>query len=156
MLKKYLQIMGLSSVPQMKELREKFLQKCFDCHPDKGGTDDQFQELLEAKNAISQFILDNIPEDLVDNDEALARRESAEVNIVKFNKICISIKFPSKYSEIYDICLQRRYAEPIDKSDAFNGKKYTVSEEIFITNIINLKKHSVPSLFRERAIYLNL
>ena len=66
--------MGLSKVPQMRELRERFIQLCLDCHPDKGGSDKKFQDLLEARDQISKFIIDNVPVDKGDLVETLGGR----------------------------------------------------------------------------------
>ena len=74
MLKKYLQLMGFNQIPQMKELRKRFLQLSVECHPDKGGSDKKFQELLDAHNFISKFIIENVPADLNDNEKTIARK----------------------------------------------------------------------------------
>ena len=48
-------------VPKMKQLRQRFLKLCIDLHPDKGGPTDKFQELPDAKNIVSNYILTHAP-----------------------------------------------------------------------------------------------
>ena len=73
-LKESLQILDFDDVPSMAELRTRFLKLCIERHPDKGGAKDKFQKLLEAKQVISEFISNHVPEDETDSQEVVARR----------------------------------------------------------------------------------
>ena len=134
MMRRHLQILDFSRVPQMRELRERFIQLCFDSHPDKGGSDKKFQELLEAKDQVSKFILQNVPENADDKAEVIARKESSEVSIIRVNKSSVTVKYPSNYAVLYERCLENRYGSPIDNSTLSNGKKYSLSDGIFVAN----------------------
>ena len=54
--KRALQMLDFNEIPKMNELRSKFLRKCLELHPDKGGSTERFQELLDAKDIISRYI----------------------------------------------------------------------------------------------------
>ena len=43
-------------LPKMKELRKRYLELSLIRHSDKGGTDEDFQELLNAYNSIGKLI----------------------------------------------------------------------------------------------------
>ena len=65
--KRALQMLQFDEVPKMAELRSRFLKLCVERHPDKGGTSEQFQELLEAKEVVSKYIEEYVPESLNDD-----------------------------------------------------------------------------------------
>ena len=94
-LKECLQILDFDDVPTMAELRTRFLKLCIERHPDKGGEKDKFQKLLEAKQVISEYINNHVPEDETDSQEVVARRIFREFNEVQLNTNSITVKYPS-------------------------------------------------------------
>ena len=107
--KQALVILDFDNVPSMAELRNKFLKLCIERHPDKGGENDQFQKLMEAKLVLSKYISEFIPEDKNDSVEVEARKLFKEFNEVQMNKNSITIKYLSKYGQYYDSIFQERY-----------------------------------------------
>ena len=90
-IKDALQTLGFTEVPSMTQLREAFLKRCLESHPDKGGNEEDFKSLIEAKETISVFIKNNIPEDATNKDEVLARKQYSECNVISVNS-SLSVK----------------------------------------------------------------
>ena len=105
-IKDALDTLGLNEIPTMIQLREAFLKLCLECHPDKGGNDEAFKSLVEAKEILSKYIKNNVPEDKENEEEVLARRSFTECNVVKVNKTSVTIEYPSRYAPFYDKCHQ--------------------------------------------------
>ena len=148
-----LSVLGFDAVPKMKELRENFLKLCLERHPDKGGSDDSFKVLLEAKETLSKYIQNNVPEDDSDEEEVFARQLFKHFNIIEVNKSSVTISYPTQYCEAYEQCLERNYGQPDDKSKSNNGKKNKVSDQVFITNYINNKKMKYNACTRNKGMF---
>ena len=163
--KKSLEIFQLDKVPKMAVLRAKYMELCIERHPDKGGSNEQFQQLLEAKEILSKYIEENIPT-TNDVEEIFARRQFKECNEVKINKSSVTIKYPSKYSDHYENILTKKYGQPNDNTETSNGKKFTVLEGIYITvyrkpglestlliqgnqKLFEFVKETIPGIFKE-------
>ena len=71
-------------LPKMKELRKRYLELSLTRHPDKEtGTDEDFQELLNAYMAIGKLIEKSRNQDINDEEEDDARKEFKESNVEK-------------------------------------------------------------------------
>ena len=84
----YLRILEIEdekSIPKMKIVRRQFLKLSKIRHPDKGvGSDEDFSELLEAKEFVMNYLKTNFPiENEEDEEEVLAKEEYATANIEK-------------------------------------------------------------------------
>ena len=55
-LRNALSVLGFSEVPEMKVVRDRFLKLCLEKHPDKGGSNEEFQNLLDARETICRYI----------------------------------------------------------------------------------------------------
>ena len=121
--KEALAVLGFKEVPEMKTVRDRFLRLCLEKHPDKGGSDAEFQKLLEAKEVLCKYIEEFIPEKSDDDDEIFTRKRFKEFNEVTINKACVTIKFPTKLYEMYENSLSQRFGSPkVDNSSTGNGK----------------------------------
>ena len=69
----------------MKELRKRYLELSLIRHSDKGGTDEEFQELLHAYNSIGKLIEKSKNLDKDDLEEEEARKKFKESNVEKIN-----------------------------------------------------------------------
>ena len=69
-------------LPKMKELRKRYLELSLARHPDKEtGTDEDFQELINAYNAIGKLVEKSRNQDVNDQEEDDARKEFKESNV---------------------------------------------------------------------------
>ena len=115
---------------------------CIERHPDKGGSNKEFQDLLEAKDTISKYINEHIPENNLDEEEKFARHLFKEFILVKIHKTSVLLTYPTKYAKHYKESLENRYGQPVDKSDSGNGLKFSVPGGIFLTLYIKSGEES--------------
>ena len=63
----------------------------------------------------------------------MTRKQFKEFNEVTINASCVTIKYPTKYYDLYDRSFSHRFGKPKDNSKTGNGKQYTVPGGIFVT-----------------------
>ena len=91
-----LKMLQFDQVPRLAELRARFLKMCIERHPDKGGSNKEFQDLLEAKDVVSKYINKNVPENNLDEEEKFTRHLFKEFILVKIHKTSVLLTYPTK------------------------------------------------------------
>ena len=136
-IKTCLEILGFSntkSLPKLKLIRKNYIKLLIEKHPDKNeGIDRGFNELQKAFEVVSKYIVENVVDDSVDEEESMARKEFFDMNIVQINKFSVTIKPPTFHEQAWETVLQNHYGNPDDKSVSGNGKKYSATSGVFIT-----------------------
>ena len=128
---KNLRILGFpeDTLPKMKELRKRYLELSLIRHSDKGGTDEDFQELLHAYNSIGKIIEKSKNLDNEDHEEDEARKKFKESNFEKINKTSVTIKILSAHVKVWDRVFTEKYGNP-SVNDANSSKQWSVPYEI--------------------------
>ena len=116
---KQLKVLGFpeTGLPKMKELRKRYLELSLIRHPDKkSGTEELFQELLNAYNDVGNLIEEAQNLDQSDIEEDAARRQFNESNIEKVNKTSVTIKIITAHVKGWDSVFTEKYGNPIDNT----------------------------------------
>ena len=129
-IKELLVILGfekdIKKEPMMKEVRKNFLKLSMKKHPDKpGGSNEAFQELIDAYEQIGKHIQNMAQDDLNDLEETFARKLFKETNFEKINLYSITVSILTIHADAWIKVLKEKYGEPNDKSESSNGVKFT-------------------------------
>ena len=170
-LKYNLKVMGLpeTKLPKMKELRKQYLKLSLLRHPDKkstgSGSDELFQELLNAYDFIGNLIK-NCKNTDIDEEEEQARREFEESNFEKVNKTSVTIKIKTQHVKAWGKVFEEKYGCPVDISEAQNTKQWRVpyklddeSSEVIkvkIWNLVSKEKSTMLIQGEHLKQYLNI
>ena len=152
-------------LPKMKELRKRYLELSLIRHSDKGGTDEDFMELLNAYNSIGKMIEKSKNQDKDDIEEDEARKIFKESNFEKINKTSVTIKIQSAHVKAWDQIFTEKYGNPIINETSASKQwsvPYKISQEdmglikVTIWNL-NKKKQSTMLIQGEHMKqYLNI
>ena len=101
------------SLPKMKTVRKKFLKIVKSKHPDGEGNEEDFVELLEAKEWLMNYLKINSPmEDTEDEEERLVRQEFELANIHKINTDSVTIYVPTAHVASWNTAFEKKYGPP--------------------------------------------
>ena len=128
---KNLKVLGLpeDALPKMKVLRKRYLELSLIRHSDKGGTDEEFQELLHAYNSIGKLIEKSKNLDKEDLEEEEARKKFKESNVEKINKTSVTIKILSAHVNAWDQVFTEKYGNPT-VNEASDSKQWSIPYRI--------------------------
>ena len=102
---KHFVVLGLENVtriPPLKDVKSAFHEKAKETHPDKHMKKEDeiqrhfqeiFKEILNSNNIVFKFIVENVVKKKM-TEEALARKEFEDINIVVMNKTSVTISIP--------------------------------------------------------------
>ena len=129
---KNLKVLGLpeDALPKMKVLRKRYLELSLIRHSDKGGTDEEFQELLHAYNSIGKLIEKSKNLDKDDLEEEEARKKFKESNVEKINKTSVTIKILSAHVNAWDQVFTEKYGNPT-VNEASDSKQWSILTRSF-------------------------
>ena len=100
-----------NTLPTMKSLRQHFRKLAVERHPDKGGTDKEFQELYKAYEILGNIIASQNAED-VDTEEMEARRMFKEENWEEIKSASITIRVNCADGGEWESVLKENFGEP--------------------------------------------
>ena len=133
--RKFLNVLGFpeDNLPKMKELRKRYFELSLVRHPDKkNGTDEAFQELLNAYHEIGKLIENTVDTD-GDVEEDAARKAFKESNVEKINKTSVTVKILTSHVSAWDMVFTEKYGNPIDDTPTTKQwhVPYTINEDAF-------------------------
>ena len=122
-----LKILGLKNPVKtdmkMKIISSQYKKMSLIKHPDKkGGTKEDFQELLAAYEKLGKIISDSPQEDPKDEEETSARELFNTFNFAKENIESITIFIESNMVTHWEGVLCDKFGDPIDRSEEVTGK----------------------------------
>ena len=141
----------------MKEVKRKFLKLAKEKHPDGGkGNNEDFVELLNAKETLMKFIQKHIKEDEVtDEEKIVTRKEYKLANMEKLNTDSVTIHIPTIHVSAWVEVLTEELGLPtmLATRSGPQPKQFRTSNGICLTIWHKIKKEKSTMLIQGSTGY---
>ena len=154
-----LEIDDMSKLPLMKTVRKQFLKLAKAKHPDGGvGSEEDFVELLEAKEYLMNHIKHNKQDENDDEEESLCRKEFDDANITTINEDSVTVKIPNDHVSSWRKVLNDKFGTPrlLIVKHGVSPHQYKTETGVAITSWLKEKSKDKKStiLVQGRTAYI--